>query len=718
MKQVLENLRNGEISVDEIPAPTANPGYVLVRNHYSLISTGTEGGTVKLGKMSLLGKAKARPEQAKKVITVARSKGALTAYQAANRSLDMPIVLGYSSAGEVISVGDGISDIEIGDRVACGGAGFANHAEIVSIPRNLCVKVPNELDLRYASFTTLGTIALQGIRIAKASVGDNVVVIGLGLVGLLTVQILRAAGCNVFGIDVNKQQLEFATKQNFCQTGHANADNIKEQVMSFTSGHGADCVIITATTTDNSPVSLAGEIARYKAKVVAVGRTEMHAPRETYLFKELELCTSYAYGPGTGDPNYEERGIDYPIGYVRWTENRNMSAYLDLLADKKIDLEPLISHEFNIENAQAAFEKILNNSDEQTNAVIISYPKSDIDIEEPKIIQLNDSPSKITHTKKSKVSISVIGAGSHATNELIPALQGLKNVDFRGIASATGVRASALGKKYDFDYCTSDPDQILNDDETDCVYILTRHDTHASLVTSSLKANKHVFVEKPLALDNTELQNVIDIYQRTDKILLVGFNRRYAPMAVAMKKFFKNRAQPLSIHYRSNVGYRPPNHWLHDPRQGGVILGEACHFIDFCCWLTGAKSIKVYATALSGGDTGLISEDNVHITLKFDEGSVATITYLSNGSTMHSRERVEVHCDNKTAVLSDFKRLKLATAKNTKCIRKWISADMGHSAQSSALISAILNNKNSMIDTEGYLESSRVTILANNQLQT
>ncbi len=719
MKQVLENLRNGEISVDEIPTPLVKPGNVLVRNHYSLISAGTEGGTVKLGKMSLLGKAKARPEQAKKVLAVARTKGILTAYQAANRSLDMPIVLGYSCAGEVIAIGEGITDLAVGDKVACAGVGYANHAEIVTIPRKLCVNVPDELSLRYAAFTTLGAIALQGARIAKIRLGDNVVVIGLGLVGLLTVQLLRSAGCNVFGIDVDENQLSFVKNLGYCQVAHNDADNLVEQVMAFTSGHGADSVIITAATSDNGPVELAGKIARNKARVVAVGRTEMKAPRETYLFKELELCTSYAYGPGTGDENYEVKGIDYPIGYVRWTENRNMSAFIKLLSHSKLELEPLITQEFNIDEAESAFNTIINTNKPRPIAILLKYPLNQEfpDTKDLSIVQFKSTNKKIKKIKKTKVGISLIGAGSHATNELIPILQKLKNVEFRGISSATGVRASSLGKKYKFSFCTSDPEYILQDEKTDCVYILTRHDTHAALTISSLESGKHVFVEKPLALNYAELQSVIEAYQSTNLTLLAGFNRRYAPMANKMKNYFKSRAQPLSMHYRSNVGYRPPNHWLHDPLQGGgVILGEACHFIDFCYWFIESNINSVDVNALNGNDTGLISEDNVHITISFEDGSISTITYLSNGSTSHSRERIEVHCDNKTAVLVDFKRLELADGKTIKRSREWISADMGHLAQSKAFVSCILGEYVNEIDTEGYFVSSHATIMANDSL--
>ncbi len=717
MKQILENLRNGDISVDEVPIPTLKHGHILVRNHFSLISTGTEGGTVKLGKMSLIGKARARPEQVQKVMKVIRTQGLLTAYHAADRSLDMPIVLGYSSAGKVIKVGTGVKGLKIGDTVACAGAGLANHAEIVSVPRNLCAPVPDNVDLRYAAFTTVGAIAMQGVRIANVKLGENVVVIGLGLVGILTVQILRAAGCNVFGIDVDEQQLSFIQNRGYCKTANSNVDNLVEQVMAFSDGQGADSAIITATTADNGPAMLAGQIARHKARIVAVGRTEMKVPRETYLFKELEFCTSYAYGPGTGDPNYEENGIDYPIGYVRWTENRNMIAFLNLVSQQKIDLNPLVTHEFDVDEAKKAFDVIADDNGEHSIAIVLRYPHVE-EFNEEHVIPLQDVLPAVSKNSKAKVGVSIIGSGSHATNELIPLLSRIKNVELRGINSATGVRAKALGKKYKFNFCTSEPDSILTDKDSDCVYILTRHDTHAELTVSALDAGKHVFIEKPLALSESELKSVNDAQQRSGRILLVGFNRRYAPMAIKMRSFFGSRAQPLSIHYRSNVGFRPENHWLHDPQQGGgVILGEACHFIDFCYWFVNATIIDIDISALNGNDTGLINEDNVHITLKFSDGSIATINYLSNGSTSYSRERVEVHCDNKSASLTDFKKLTLANGERVKRYSNWVSSDFGHSAQTKAFLEAVQKNDPTLIDSNGYLESSHATILVNNKLQ-
>lgn len=717
MKQVLENFRTGELSVEDVPAPVVRPGFVLVRNHYSLISTGTEGGTVKLGQMSLVGKARARPEQVRKVLQMVRSDGLLTTYHAATRSLDMPMALGYCCAGQVVDVGAGVTDIAAGQYVACGGGGYASHAEVVCIPRNLCVRAPEGVDLRHAAFTTLGSIAMQSVRVADVRLGENVVVIGVGLVGLLVVQILRAAGCNVFGIDLSPGRVQFAIDRGFCQAATRDAGNLSEQVMAFSGGYGADAVIITAAAPSNDPVALAGEMARYKGRVVVVGRTKMEAPRDTYLFKELELCTSLAYGPGTGDASYEEGGLDYPVGYVRWTENRNMAAFLQLVAQEKVQLDPLITHEFDIGDAPRAFQVITGQAKEPSIAVLLRYPRSETAVGEPERIPLK--PPVVQQRRPSGVvRVGVIGAGSFATNFMIPILAKTKDVELGGIVSATGVRARALGKKYGFAYCASDAQQILDDSGIDCVFILTRHDTHASLTAAALEAGKHVFVEKPLAMNEEELKRVEEAWQRAGLNVMVDFNRRYAPLALKLKAFFSGRTQPMSIVYRANVGYRPPEHWLHDPKQGGgVIIGEGCHFIDFCHWLVEAPPVDVSARMLGGADKGVISEDNAHITLSFADGSLATVLYLSNGSKAYSRERVEVLCESGSAMLEDFRLLERVRGLGlTKKTRALLQPDKGHTGAVACFIAAVQSGNLSDLFREQFV-SMQATVRAAGALQ-
>lgn len=709
MKQVLENFKTGECTVEDVPTPIIRDQFVLVRNHYSLISTGTEGGTVNLGKKNLIGKALARPEQAMKVLQVAKTQGLMVAYNAAMRSLEMPIVLGYCTAGEVIAVGNGVEHVKAGDHVACGGAGFANHAEIVCVPKNLCVPVPTNVEMRHAAFTTLGSIALQSIRVANVRLGENVVVIGLGLVGLMAVQLLKAAGCRVFGVDIDAERVAFVKANGYGDAELATAANLKERVSAFSDGEGVDAVIITAATDDNGPVVLAGEIARRKGRVVAVGRTRMDAPRETYLFKELELCTSMAYGPGTGDPSYELDGQDYPYSYVRWSEGRNMAGVLNLIADKSLQLENLVTHEFSIDDANKAFALITGKSAQRSIAVLLKYPVEAGKTKKGTTIELAPRVS----VSKGRIRCAVIGAGSFATNEFLPLLVKQQNIELHSIASATGVRAHALGKKYGFSSCSSDAMSIIEDESVDSVFILTRHDTHAKLSSAALRAGKHVFVEKPLALSLEELDEVQAAQKESGCQLMVGFNRRYAPLAVQMKEYFGNRAQPASITYRVNVGFRPAEHWLHHPKQGGgVIVGEACHHIDFCAWLIGHEAIEVIANKLESKGGDFIPEDNAHITIRYADGSIAHIAYLSNGSKAYNTERAEVFCDNKVATLTDFKKLEITKGIMMKSNRIWIGNGKGHAEQLEHFLNVIKGQSENIIDSNSYINSMKTTLEA------
>ena len=711
MKQVLEDLRDGNIWVEDVPPPQLRDEFVLVRNRHSLISSGTEGGTVKLGKMGLLAKARARPEQAMKVLQLARAQGPLTAYAIARRALETPIVLGYSCAGEVAAVGSGVTHVRVGDLVACAGQGHASHAEIVCVPKRLCVQVPAGVATDHAAFATVGAIALQSLRIADLRLGENVVVLGLGLIGLLVAQLLRASGCRVFGLDIDRDRLALAQSHGWAETSEVNAPNVAERVLAWSDGAGADAVIITAATDDAAPVELAGRLCRRKARVVAVGRTEMSLPREHYLFKELELRTSMAYGPGTGDPTYEQDGHDYPLPYVRWTEQRNMGAFLDQVARGGVDLGPMITHRFLLEQAADAFALISGESNERSLGILLEYPTRSVVA--PSRIALVPRTT-VPHTP-AKVRVAVIGAGSHATNEFMPALA-KREVKFRGIASATGVRAVALGKKYGFDFASNDIDEIVADAETDAVFILTRHDSHAQLATRALAAGKHVFVEKPLALTMDELAAIQSVHSDSTQVLMVGFNRRYARLAMQLREEFASRAQPMAVTYRANVGYRAPDHWLHHPQQGGgVVLGEACHHIDFCRWLVGSPVIALDVVALGGSGAGYLREDNFQVALRFADGSFATILYLSNGSKAFPTETVEVSCENRSARLIDFKRLDLADSRGQRTRRVWFGSAKGISEQIAAFLHATANP--SAFDNASYMQSSRLSIEVNGLLR-
>lgn len=703
MKQVIEDLRSGAISVADVPAPALRPGFVLVRNEYSLISSGTEGGTVKLGRMNLLGKALARPEQVMKVLKLARAQGALAAYTAAQRALDVPITLGYSAAGTVIGVGERVSGFASGDRVACAGQGYASHAEVIAVPQHLCTRLPDDVPARAAAFTTLGAIALHAVRVADVRLGENVIVLGLGLVGSLVAQLLKASGCRVLGIDVDAARVHLAQSRGWARCVLL-GDNVEAAAAAFSDGAGADAVIVTAASDDNGPVDLAGRLCRPKGRVVVVGRTPIQGPRETYLFKELALLTSMAYGPGTGDAAYEVDGHDYPLAHVRWTAQRNMQAFVVQVAAGAVDTESLVACEYDVDDAPTAFEALLARTPSPPLALLLRYPGMS---GAGSRVDLVASPQAAAHVRRDRPRIGVIGAGSHAANELVPLLAALP-VELRGIASATGVRAHSLGTRYDFAYCSSDPTEILDDDDTDAVVILTRHDSHAALASAALRAGKHVFVEKPLGLDQRELDEVETAWSGADRLLMVGFNRRHAPLALRLRASFATRVQPMSILFRVNVGRRAPEHWLHHPREGGgVILGEASHHIDFCHWLTGSAVVASDAWRLDGTG-GHLPEDNAHLYLRFADGSVATIAYVSNGSALFPTERVDVCADGRSAVLEDWRRLQRPGRWRIASERLWLRSDKGHAAQLRAWVDAIVNR--GTIDTAGYLHVSRVAV--------
>jgi predicted dehydrogenase/threonine dehydrogenase-like Zn-dependent dehydrogenase len=713
LRQVVQNIKTGVVSVEEVPVPELRRGCLLVKNKASLISAGTEGGTVALGKMSLLGKARARPEQVKKVLQAVRAEGILATFKAVRNSLDVPIPLGYSCAGVVEAASNEISDIAIGAPVACGGAGTAYHADYVVVPRNLCVSVPNGVPFHHAAFTTVGAVAMQSVRVADVRLGEKVVVIGLGLVGLLAAEILKAGGCNVFGIDIDSRRVAWVEENGICPAVARSSSNIFDRVLDFSGGYGADAVIIAATTENNDPVVLAGELARHRGRVVAVGRMIMNAPRDTYLFKELHLCTSYAYGPGTEDQTYEIEGYDYPIGYVRWTENRNMQCFLDLLREKRIDISRLITHTLSIEKAPAAFD-FIGDPKEQTIGVVLEY--EDTKDESHTASLERAAPSVLPKGLPSeRLRVGIIGAGSFATNVMVPLLARRKDVVIQTIASATGIKAAALAKKYGVSRCTSDAKEVIEAPDIDFVFILTRHGTHALFAEQALLANKHVFVEKPLALTEEGVRAVAAAREKSRRVLMIGFNRRFSPLAQRMKQFFSNRCQPMVLEFRGNVGYRPPEHWLHDPVEGGgVILGEACHYVDFSRWIVDSPVVGVDATCIGPSDARIIPEDNVAITLRFKDGSLASILYLSNGARGFSRERCEVHAELQSAVWQDFRQIKLVRDLGLPSVnRSWLLPKKGYKEELDAFFAAALKADSPKAEwLTGQLDASLATVSA------
>ncbi|MDX6305754.1 MAG: hypothetical protein QOI77_2723 [Blastocatellia bacterium] len=617
----------------------------MVRTAASLISAGTERMTVESGQKSLIGRAFDQPALVKQVIEKARNEGVLQTIDAVRSKLESFVALGYSAAGTVLEAGAGVTEFRQGDRVACAGVGYASHAEVLAVPKNLCVRLPTQVDFDAAAFSTLGAIALQGVRLTEPTLGESVVVIGLGLIGQLAVQLLKANGCRVFGIDLDEKKIELA-RQFGADMGCAPGSDTKRAVMEWSRGRGADAVLITAASSSSQPVELAGEISRPKGRVVVVGAVGLNIPRKPYYDRELTFKISMSYGPGRYDPEYEERGHDYPLGYVRWTEGRNIEAFLDLLAEGRVNVEPLITHRFKLAESERAYELITGN--EPYLGVVLQY---DTERALEQRIPLTTKPTG----PASGVRVGLIGAGGYAKAMLLPNFKAA-GAEFQSIATASGVTARAVGQQNGFRFCVSSGEEVIDDEQTNLIVIATRHDLHAKLAQRGLEAGRHVFVEKPLALNDEELAGVIAAAQQSPGQLMVGFNRRFSPLALKAHEFFADRATPLSINYRVNAGRVPRGHWAVDPKEGGGrIIGEVCHFIDFIHFVTGSLTTRVYAEAISTSSQDINNEDSVFVTLRLADGSNASIAYLAEGDRALPKERIEIFGSGKSFVLDDFR---------------------------------------------------------------
>ncbi len=661
MKQLLQNMKNGKTVVEEAPTPTPRAGQALVKTAASLVSAGTERMVVEFAEKSLVGKARSRPDLVRQVLEKARREGLITTMQAAFNRLDQPMALGYSSAGTIAALGPNMQGFRVGQRVACAGGGYAVHAEYNVVPRNLLTPLPKNVDFESAAFATLGAIAMHGFRLSEPQIGENVAVIGLGLLGLLAVQIASAAGCNVLGIDIDPKRVALASSLGIEAVRRTHA---VEASAAFTANRGFDVVLICADTPSNDPVELAAIIARDRARIVATGAVGLNIPRKIYYEKELSFINSRSYGPGRYDSSYEEDGRDYPLGYVRWTEGRNIESVVGLMSAGRLKVQPLITHRFPIEQAATAYEVITGKKKESFLGVLLIYPETVGKLESEKVVRFNAPTFKPATFKPATFQpatckLGVLGAGLYANATLLPAIKNIKGIELIGIASAGGLHAQHSGKKFGFQYATSSDEEIINDPNINTVAILTRHDTHADLVIKALKAGKNVFVEKPLAVDGKQLTAVSKALSTANRQLLtVGFNRRFAPLAQPLSAFCQDRKEPLYAHYRINAGYLPLNHWTQNPEQGGGrIIGEACHFIDFITFLVGAPPVSVTAHALPDG--GKYREDNVSMTLTFPDGSIGVVDYLANGDKSFPKERLEVFCVGRIAALDDFRKLEM-----------------------------------------------------------
>jgi predicted dehydrogenase/threonine dehydrogenase-like Zn-dependent dehydrogenase len=688
MKQLLQNISNGETLVVDVPIPQVRAGMALVRTHASLVSAGTERMLVEFGEKSLLGKALSRPDLVRQVADKARREGVLSTLESAFNRLDQPMPLGYSSSGVIEMLGDGLQGYKVGDKVACAGGGYAVHAEYALVPHNLLALLPEQVDFESAAFTTLGAIALHGFRLSQAQLGETVGVIGLGLLGQLTVMLASAAGCQVFGVDLDQARVKLATQLGATAVQRSSA---VEAALAFSHGRGLDNILICADTPADDPVELAGEIARDRGHVVAIGAVGLSLPRKVYYTKELSFINSRSYGPGRYDPAYEESGQDYPIGYVRWSEGRNLEAFVKLLADHQVDVKRLITHRFPIEDAPAAYELITGKSNQPFLGVLLTYPDADNKLLTP---QSTTAPIKKTGLPVAGVNtvrLGVVGAGNFANAVMLPALKKVPSIELVSITSGSGFHAQLAAKKYNFKYAALSEIEILNDPQVNTVSILTRHHLHAEQVVRALQAGKNVFCEKPLAITADQLSQIKQQLLNGDvsPLLTVGFNRRFAPMARKLAEFINMHREPLVVSYRINAGSIPLAHWVQDPAQGGGrIIGEACHFIDFLTFLVG--EVPTMVTAHSLPDDNRYREDNVGMTLNFPDGSIGTIFYLANGDKSFPKERIEVFSGGMVAVLDDFRTLELVSQGKRQVIRSSLRQDKGHRAEWEAFSQAII----------------------------
>ena len=707
MKQLIQEMDSGTLRLVDVPSPVLRPGGVLVRTRHSVISVGTERSTVELGRKSLVGKAMERPDQVRKVLDTVAREGVASAYAKVKTRLSALSPMGYSAAGQVEAVGAGVTGLEAGDIVACAGAGYASHAERLWVPKNLVVRVPRGVGTEAAAFATMGAIALQGVRQAEPRLGERVAVIGLGILGQMTVQLLAASGVRPLAIDLDPGRVALA--QEYGALGMLRSDDVEAIVADATDGMGADAVIIAAATSSTDPVVLAGALARDRARVVVVGAVPIELPRSPYYEKELEVRLSRSYGPGRYDPDYEERGHDYPVGYVRWTEQRNMQAFLELIAAGKMELDRLVTHRFDFQHAVSAYDAVTGEEGASALGVVLRYPTEPAD--EPRRIHLHREPAPGKARGASRIGL--IGAGNFAQDVLVPTLKKL-DVRLLGVSSAGGLTARKAAEKHGFAYLAAGADEVLADPETDAVVIATRHGDHARLTVDALRAGKAVFVEKPLALTIEELDDVVDA-ARGGPPLMVGFNRRFAPATSFVRDRLEGLPGARVVHVRVNAGYIPPESWVHDPADGGGrLLGEGCHFVDLALYLAGSPAVRVEAVAMAGDDPAAPLQDNFIITMQCQDGSVASVLYTAKGSPRSGKERVEVFAAGRSAVIDDFRRAEVHGRRRERWSGK---QDKGHTGELEAFVAMLRGGGESPIPLEALEHSSRVTLLAAESLR-
>jgi predicted dehydrogenase/threonine dehydrogenase-like Zn-dependent dehydrogenase len=662
MKQVL--IRQGQAQVEDVPAPRAEPGTVLVEVRNSCISIGTEMSGVRASGLPLWKRALKQPAHVKKVFGMLAEQGFAATLRTVNERVGVAIPTGYSAAGVVLEVGAGVDDLQVGDHVACAGSQCAFHAEMICVPRNLTVRMPEGVSFEEASTVTLGAIALQGVRRAQPTLGETVVVIGLGILGQLTMQLLKANGCRVIGVDLLPERVQRALAAGMDAGLSGQADSDEAQVARLTDGIGADAVIITAATASDALVSNAFRMCRKKGRVVLVGDVGLNLNRADFYVKEIDFLISSSYGPGRYDERYESQGLDYPVAYVRWTENRNLAEFLRLIADQRVDVASMVEARFPIGEAGAAYAALNRGEGPQPLMVLLSYPDAGGQATARRSL-LNPQAKPAAD---GQVRIAVVGAGGYAKGMHLPLLAAMQDVRLRAIVSRNGHNAAAAARQYGADVASTSYEEVLADPQVDAVLIATRHHLHAGMCLQALQAGKHVLVEKPMVLTADELRQVSALYEAgatAPGILLTGFNRRFSPYARRLREIVEGRSNPMLINYRMNAGYIPLDHWVHGPEGGGRNLGEACHIYDLFTFLTNSRVTSVKATAITPA-TGYYSQsDNFVATLGFEDGSVANLVYTALGSREHPKEQMELFVDGQVLVLDDYRKLDVSGSKQT-----------------------------------------------------
>ena len=692
MKQIIQSFKTGETILEEIPAPIVKKGSVLIQSTKSLVSLGTERMLVEFGKSNIISKARQQPDKVKQVLDKIKTEGLIPTLEAVFNKLGEPLPLGYCNVGKVIEVGEGVNEFKVGDRVASNG----QHAEFVCIPKNLVAHIPDDVSDDEATFTVIGSIGLQGIRLLNPTIGETVVVIGMGLIGLLTAQLLVANGCKVIGIDIDDEKLKIAQKRGIIPFNPKNGEVVKF-VEEITNEVGCDGVIITASTKSDEVISQAAKMSRKRGRIILVGVIGLNISRAEFYEKELTFQVSCSYGPGRYDEKYEQKGIDYPLAFVRWTEKRNFETILHAISTKIIDVNSLITEIVELENYQSIYNAISNS---KAIASILKYN------EKTNLIPSNNIIIKDWNYQDNKGIIGVIGAGNFTKMTMLPALKG-SNAKLKYIASQGGVSGTAIAKKYNFTNSTTNYKEILNDKDVDLVVITTRHDLHAKMAIEALNAGKHVFVEKPMALNNEELEDIIQAQQTSGKTVTIGFNRRFSPHIQKIKSLIGT--SPMNIIATMNAGYIPQNVWVQDLKiGGGRIIGEACHFIDLITYITGSKVKSVCMNAM--GTNPEENTDNATLILKYENGSTGVINYFSNGSKAYSKERIEVFSQEKTLIMDNFRKTEGFGFKGFSKLSTRL--DKGHKNQFHELINRINNGGEPLIPFEELINTTKTSFAA------